>query len=134
MYVCVSYHVCDICVYVCIFSRCENNTLTCESCPLAGVPTTLEPTTIFTTPAPLPYSTAMPEDGCDRAMDLAFLIDGSTALSEEDFAAVKAFVLRVAERFRMGSAHTRATVLLFHNGVKSYGMQVQKWIFRKMVS
>ncbi|KAL2092953.1 hypothetical protein ACEWY4_010265 [Coilia grayii] len=118
---------------LCKICRCENNTLTCESCPLAGVPTTLEPTTIFTTPAPLPYSTAMPEDGCDRAMDLAFLIDGSAALSEEDFAAVKAFVLRVAERFRMGSAHTRATVLLFHNGVKSYGMQVQKWIFRKMV-
>lgn len=66
-------------------------------------------------------------------MDLAFLVDGSSALSEEDFGLIKLFILRVVERFRMGSAHTRATVLLFHSGVKSYDMQVQKWIFKKMV-
>lgn len=75
----------------------------------------------------------MPEDACDRVMDLAFLVDGSSALSEEDFGLVKLFILGVADRFRMGSAHTRATVLLFHSGVKSYDMQVQKWIFKKMV-
>lgn len=66
-------------------------------------------------------------------MDLAFLVDGSSSLSEEDFSLVKLFILGVVERFRMGSAHTRATVLLFHSGVKSYDMQVQKWIFKKMV-
>lgn len=66
-------------------------------------------------------------------MDLAFLVDGSSSLSEEDFGLVKLFILDVVERFRMGSAHTRATVLLFHSGVKSYDMQVQKWIFKKMV-
>ncbi|XP_031420651.2 von Willebrand factor, partial [Clupea harengus] len=119
---------------LCKICRCENNTLTCASCPPTGLPTTtLSPTTLFTTPAPLLFSTAMPEDACDRAMDLAFLVDGSTQLSEEDFGVVKTFILGVVERFRMGSAHTRATMLLFHSGVKSYDMQVQKWIFRKMV-
>lgn len=119
---------------LCKICRCENNTLTCEPCPASGgTTTTMAPTTLFTSPAPLLYSTAMPDDGCDRAMDLAFLVDGSKSLSEEDFAAVKAFIFSVADRFRMGSAHTRATILQFHSGVKSYDMQVQKWIFRKMV-
>lgn len=66
----------------------------------------------------------MPEGLCDRAMDLAFLLDGSEALSEEEFEAAKEYILGVVERFRMGSAHTRATVLLYHSGVKTYDLQV----------
>uniref|UniRef100_A0A672PHD4 von Willebrand factor n=1 Tax=Sinocyclocheilus grahami TaxID=75366 RepID=A0A672PHD4_SINGR len=119
-------HLCQIC-------HCESNTLTCGPCPVTGFASTLTPTTVSNTPTPLPFSTPVPADACDRAMDLAFLVDGSSALSEEDFGLVKLFILRVVERFRMGSAHTRATVLLFHSGVKSYDMQVQKWIFKKMV-
>ncbi|XP_053356531.1 von Willebrand factor [Clarias gariepinus] len=119
-------HLCQIC-------HCEENTLTCGPCPLLGPTSTLSPDTDFTTPTPFPFSTPVPEDACDRAMDLAFLVDGSSSLSEEDFKLVKLFILGVVERFRMGSAHTRATVLLFHSGVKSYDMQVQKWIFKKMV-
>ncbi|MCJ8733665.1 hypothetical protein PDJAM_G00226260 [Pangasius djambal] len=119
-------HLCQIC-------HCEENTLTCGPCLLSGPTSTLSPVTSFTTPPPFPFSTAVPEDACDRAMDLAFLVDGSSNLSEEDFGLVKLFILGVVERFRMGSAHTRATVLLFHSGVKSYTMQVQKWIFKKMV-
>lgn len=68
----------------------------------------------------------MPEGTCDRAMDLAFLLDGSEALSEEEFGTTKEFILGVVERFRMGSAHTRATVLLYHSGVKTYDLQVDK--------
>lgn len=119
-----------MCVCV-VFSHCESNTLTCGPCPVTGLTSTLAPTTV--TPTPLPFSTPVPADACDRAMDLAFLVDGSSALSEDDFSMIKLFILRVVERFRMGSAHTRATVLLFHSGVKSYDMQVQKWIFKKMV-
>nr|XP_023655901.1 von Willebrand factor [Paramormyrops kingsleyae] len=117
---------------LCQICHCENNNLTCEMCP-AELPNTVAPTSPLTTPSPLSFSTAVPEGACDRAMDLAFLVDGSSALTEEDFRAVKHFILTVVERFRMGSAHTRATVLLFHSGVKSNEMQVQKWIFRKMV-
>lgn len=68
----------------------------------------------------------MPEGMCDRAMDLAFLLDGSAALSEEEFQTTKEFILGVVERFRMGSAHTRATVLLYHSGVKTYDLQVDR--------
>lgn len=107
--------------------------MTCGPCPLSGPTSTLSPITGFTTPTPFPFSTPVPEDACDRAMDLAFLVDGSSFLSEEDFSLVKLFILGVVDRFRMGSAHTRATVLLFHSGVKSYDMQVQKWLFKKMV-
>ncbi|XP_056621756.1 von Willebrand factor [Triplophysa dalaica] len=115
-------HLCQIC-------HCESNTMTCTPCPATGFASTLAPTT----PTPMPFSTPVPADACDRAMDLAFLVDGSSALSEEDFSLIKLFILRVVERFRMGSAHTRATILVFHSGVKSYNMQVQKWIFKKMV-
>lgn len=70
----------------------------------------------------------MPEGTCDRAMDLAFLLDGSEALTEDEFQATKEFILGVVERFRMGSAHTRATVLLYHSGVKTYDLQVDNCI------
>ncbi|MEQ2175537.1 hypothetical protein GOODEAATRI_018845 [Goodea atripinnis] len=70
---------------------------------------------------------------CDRAMDLAFLLDGSQALTEDEFLASKEFIFRVVERFRMGSAHTRATVLLYHSGVKTYDLQVQKRLFKKIL-
>uniref|UniRef100_A0A8C7N5N4 von Willebrand factor n=1 Tax=Oncorhynchus kisutch TaxID=8019 RepID=A0A8C7N5N4_ONCKI len=100
----------------CQICHCENNTLSCEVCAL------LDTVALYTTPAGLTtptaqaVSTVMPEGSCDRAMDLAFLLDGSAALSEEDFLSVKQFILSVVDRFRMGSAHTRATVLLYHSG------------------
>ncbi|KAM6960602.1 von Willebrand factor [Aplochiton taeniatus] len=117
----------------CQICHCENNTLSCEVCPAPDAVASTTPSPGTTTPTALPFSTLMPEGTCDRAMDLAFLLDGSTALSEEEFQAAKEFVLRVVERFRMGSAHTRATVLLFHSGVKTYDLQVQKWLFKKTV-
>ncbi|XP_068596007.1 von Willebrand factor [Brachionichthys hirsutus] len=116
----------------CKICHCENNTLNCEACTsfTTTTPTPPPPYSTFTT---LPFTTLIPEDACDRAMDLAFLLDGSKALSEDEFQATKDFILGVVERFRMGSAHTRATVLLYHSGVKTYDLQVQKWLFKKTV-
>jgi len=108
---------------VCVFfygSHCENNTLHCEDCGTTspGFYTTAAPVT-------LPFSTAFPESRCDRAMDLAFLVDGSKALSEGDFQKVKEFIMGVVDQFRMGSAHTRATVLpYFASGVTASNLQV----------
>lgn len=90
--------------------------------------TTPTPTPAYATSTTQPFTTLMPEGTCDRAMDLAFLLDGSEALSEDEFQATKEFILGVVERFRMGSAHTRATVLLYHSGVKTYDLQVDKHI------
>ncbi|XP_076589526.1 von Willebrand factor [Chaetodon auriga] len=117
----------------CKICHCDNNTLTCEVCTSFTVFTTPTPTPAFATSTTLPFTTLMPEGTCDRAMDLAFLLDGSEALSEDEFQTTKEFILGVVERFRMGSAHTRATVLLYHSGVKTYDLQVQKWLFKKTV-
>ncbi|XP_064878243.1 LOW QUALITY PROTEIN: von Willebrand factor [Oncorhynchus nerka] len=117
----------------CQICHCENNTLSCEVCALLDTVASYTTPAGLTTPTAQPVSTVMPEGSCDRAMDLAFLLDGSAALSEEDFLSVKQFILSVVDRFRMGSAHTRATVLLYHSGVKTYDMQVQKWLFKKTV-
>ncbi|KAM8861778.1 von Willebrand factor [Synchiropus picturatus] len=113
----------------CKICHCNNNTLSCEDC--ASITAITTPSPAFST---MPsFTTQMPEGTCDRAMDLAFLLDGSAALSEDGFQAAKKFILRVVDRFRMGSAHTRATVLLYHSGVKTDNLQVQKWLFKKIV-
>ncbi|GAA6225493.1 von Willebrand factor-like [Lates japonicus] len=117
----------------CKICHCENNTVSCEVCTSLDTFTTPTPTPTYATFTTLPFTTLMPEGTCDRAMDLAFLLDGSEALSEEEFEAAKQYILGVVERFRMGSAHTRATVLLYHSGVKTYDLQVQKWLFKKTV-
>ncbi|XP_034734682.1 von Willebrand factor isoform X2 [Etheostoma cragini] len=117
----------------CKICHCDNNTLSCEVCASSAIFTTPTPTPAYATHTTLPFTTVMPEGTCDRAMDLAFLLDGSEALSEDEFQATKEFILGVVERFRMGSAHTRATVLLYHSGVKTYDLQVQKWLFKKTV-
>lgn len=112
---------CCFCLYQ---SHCENNSLSCEDCTSLKTFSTPTPTPSYGTFTTMPFSTLMPEGTCDRAMDLAFLLDGSEALSEDEFQATKEFILGVVERFRMGSAHTRATVLLYHSGVKTYDLQV----------
>ncbi|XP_056137639.1 von Willebrand factor isoform X2 [Lampris incognitus] len=117
----------------CKICHCEDNVLSCEVCNHSDMFSTHAPTSPPITSTAPPFSTMMPTGTCDRAMDLAFLLDGSAALGEDEFEKVKEFILAVVERFRMGSAHTRATVLLFHSGVKTYDLQVQKWLFKKTV-
>ncbi|KAG7271057.1 hypothetical protein CRUP_037956 [Coryphaenoides rupestris] len=119
------------------WSHCENNTLRCEDC---GFPESLPtprtasigfPTTAAA-PTSLPFSTTFTESRCDRAMDLAFLVDGSKALSKGDFQKVKEFIMGVVDNFRMGSAHTRAVILPYlARGVTASNLQVQKWLFKK---
>ncbi|KAF7224520.1 von Willebrand factor isoform X2 [Nothobranchius furzeri] len=117
----------------CKICHCENNYLSCEDCTSFSMFSPPTPTPTYGAFTTLAFTTLMPEGTCDRAMDLAFLLDGSQTLSENEFQATKMFILGVVERFRMGSAHTRATVLLYHSGVKTYELQVQKWLFKKTV-
>ncbi|XP_054631168.1 von Willebrand factor isoform X2 [Dunckerocampus dactyliophorus] len=114
----------------CKICHCDNNTLACKACNAATIAPLTVPSPTITS---LPMTTMIPEETCDRAMDLAFLLDASAALSESEFEATKNFILGVIERFRMGSAHTRATVLLYQSGVKTSDLQVQKWLFKKIV-
>ncbi|MEQ2202505.1 hypothetical protein XENOCAPTIV_004254 [Xenoophorus captivus] len=125
----------DLCpnVFFSYKSHCENNTPSCEDCTSLSMFSTPTPTPSYGTFTTLPFTTLMPTGMCDRAMDLAFLLDGSQALTEDEFLASKEFIFRVVERFRMGSAHTRATVLLYHSGVKTYDLQVQKRLFKKIL-
>ncbi|XP_061679970.1 von Willebrand factor isoform X2 [Syngnathoides biaculeatus] len=114
----------------CKICHCEYNMLTCEACTTLPTAAPTLPSTTFTT---IPIPTIMPEWMCDRAMDLVFLLDGSMALTEAEFQDVKNFILHVVGQFRMGSAHTRAAVLLYFAKVKPNELQVQKWLFKKTV-
>ncbi|MGH0133630.1 UNVERIFIED_CONTAM: hypothetical protein FKN15_075999 [Acipenser sinensis] len=118
---------------LCQICHCEGNNLSCKFCPLELV-TTLAPTTLpVTTSYRDLVTTPVPENVCSRMMDLAFMVDGSSSLTEDDFETVKDFIINVAEQFRMGAAYTRMTVMQFHTGIKSYEMQVQKPVFKKVV-
>uniref|UniRef100_UPI00398F30FB von Willebrand factor n=1 Tax=Pristiophorus japonicus TaxID=55135 RepID=UPI00398F30FB len=68
---------------------------------------------------PKPISTLPPEpiviiDGCHRAMELAFLIDGSKSFSKKQFEDVKQFVLAMMEQMQIGQSNIRVAVLQFH--------------------
>uniref|UniRef100_A0A673AEI1 von Willebrand factor n=1 Tax=Sphaeramia orbicularis TaxID=375764 RepID=A0A673AEI1_9TELE len=139
---CVDPSKCQVCIHEGQRISHGNKVILNHDCITHLSVTTCSSVILFTTPTPTPswatyttqpFTTLMPEGNCDRAMDLAFLLDGSEALSEDEFQATKEFILGVVERFRMGSAHTRATVLLYHSGVKTYDLQVQKWLFKKTV-
>ncbi|XP_028664014.2 von Willebrand factor [Erpetoichthys calabaricus] len=117
---------------LCKICHCQGNYLKCELCPVE-LSSTVAPEAPLTTPYMVLSTTPVPESACSKMMDLAFMVDGSSSLSEEDFEVVKQFILNVVEQFRMGPTYTRVTVLQFYSGIKSYGLQVHKSVFKKMV-
>ncbi|KAL4660705.1 von Willebrand factor isoform X1 [Arapaima gigas] len=65
--------------------------------------TTLAPTAPTTTLTLLPFSTPVPEDSCDHAMDLAFVVDGSAVLTEEEFEVVKSDTMHAFDCYPVSS-------------------------------
>uniref|UniRef100_A0A674GH51 von Willebrand factor n=1 Tax=Taeniopygia guttata TaxID=59729 RepID=A0A674GH51_TAEGU len=94
---------------------CEGKNLTCVDCE----PT--EDTLTLTTPIPeedieLPASAY----SCSKMMDLAFLIDGSNKLSEEDFEQLKTFIIGVMKRLHISQKKIRVSVLVYRAGPTIY--------------
>lgn len=57
---------------------------------------------------------------CSKLLDLVFLLDGSSKLSEADFETLKAFVVGVMERLRISQKHIRVAVVEYHDGSHAY--------------
>ncbi|GAB0177352.1 von Willebrand factor [Grus japonensis] len=94
---------------------CEGKNLTCVACE--PVEDTLTPTT----PAPeedieLPPS----EYSCSKMMDLAFLIDGSNKLSEEDFEQLKTFITGMMKKLHISQKKIRVSILVYRAGPTIY--------------
>ncbi|KAM9313180.1 von Willebrand factor [Gastrophryne carolinensis] len=97
--------------------HCEQQTLQCEPCkgevrfttkptPTEFVPTSEEeeePTVI-----PGTYT-------CEKAMDLIFVVDGSSKLSKSEFDIVKDFIISILEKIRISQKRIRVSVVQYHS-------------------
>ncbi|XP_051890123.1 von Willebrand factor [Pristis pectinata] len=72
------------------------------------------------TPEPIPTMTEETieiVDGCQRVMELAFLIDGSNSFSKKEFEDVKKFVLSMMEQMQIGQSNIRVAMIQFHSSI-----------------
>ncbi|XP_029060196.1 von Willebrand factor isoform X1 [Monodon monoceros] len=107
----------------CQICHCDGVSLTCEACREPGglvVPPTEGPVDLTT-----PYVDDTPEPPlhdffCSKLLDLVFLLDGSSKLSEADFEMLKAFVVGVMERLHISQKRIRVAVVEYHDGSHAY--------------
>ncbi|XP_032850933.2 von Willebrand factor isoform X2 [Tyto alba] len=94
---------------------CEGKNLTCIACE--PVEDTLTPTTPATEEdIELPPS----EYSCSKMMDLAFLMDGSNKLSEEDFEQLKTFIIGMMKKLHISQKKIRVSILVYRAGPTIY--------------
>uniref|UniRef100_H0WT68 von Willebrand factor n=1 Tax=Otolemur garnettii TaxID=30611 RepID=H0WT68_OTOGA len=107
----------------CQICHCDGVNFTCEHCQQPGglqVPPTEAPvgtTTPYVEDTPEP---PMHDFFCSRLLDLVFLLDGSSKLSEAEFGVLKAFVVGMMERLYISQKRVRVAVVEFHDGSHSY--------------
>ncbi|XP_029453126.1 von Willebrand factor [Rhinatrema bivittatum] len=106
----------------CQSCHCEGNRLLCETCV---IPATLLPTPAATelplSPTPEEIDN-VPSDKyyCSKMMDLAFLVDGSSKLSENEFETVKTFIVSMMEKLHISQKRIRVAVIQYHSGSHLY--------------
>ncbi|XP_073079394.1 von Willebrand factor isoform X1 [Manis javanica] len=107
----------------CQICHCDGINLTCEACRDPGglvIPPTEGPVS-FTTP----YVEDTPEPPlhdvyCSKLLDLVFLLDGSSKLSEAEFEVLKVFVVDMMERLHISQKWIRVAVVEYHDGSHAY--------------
>jgi integrin beta 3 len=57
---------------------------------------------------------------CSKLLDLVFLLDGSSKLSEAEFEVLKAFVVSMMERLHISQKRIRVAVVEYHDGSHAY--------------
>lgn len=94
---------------------CEGKNLSCVSCePVEEVLT-------LTTPAPEEDREFAPSEySCSKMMDLAFLVDGSNKLSEEDFEQLKTFIAGMMKKLHISQKKIRVSILVYRAGPTIY--------------
>ncbi|XP_009511474.2 von Willebrand factor [Phalacrocorax carbo] len=94
---------------------CEGKNLTCVACE--PVEDTLTPTT----PVPEEDIELTPSEySCSKMMDLAFLMDGSNKLSEEDFEQLKTFITGMMKKLHISQKKIRVSILVYRAGPTIY--------------
>ncbi|XP_013803060.1 von Willebrand factor [Apteryx mantelli] len=94
---------------------CEGKNLTCVACK------TVEEILIPTTSAPEEDIEQAPSEySCSKMMDLAFLMDGSNKLSEEDFEQLKTFITGMMKELHISQKKIRVSILVYRAGPTIY--------------
>ncbi|XP_058511785.1 von Willebrand factor [Ochotona princeps] len=107
----------------CQICHCDSVNLTCEACQEPGglvVPPTdvpARPTTPYVEDTPEP---PLHNFYCSKLLDLVFLLDGSSQLSEAEFEVLKAFVVSMMERLHISQKRIRVAVVEYHDGSHAY--------------
>uniref|UniRef100_G1LY23 von Willebrand factor n=1 Tax=Ailuropoda melanoleuca TaxID=9646 RepID=G1LY23_AILME len=107
----------------CQICHCEGVNLTCEACREPGglvVPPTEGPvasTTEYVEDTPEP---PLHDFYCSKLLDLVFLLDGSSKLSEDEFQVLKVFVVGMMERLHISQKRIRVAVVEYHDGSHAY--------------
>ncbi|NXC45571.1 VWF factor, partial [Penelope pileata] len=94
---------------------CEGKNLSCVPCePVEEI---LTPTT----PAPEEDIELAPSEySCSKMMDLAFLMDGSNKLSENDFEQLKTFITGMMKKLHISQKKIRVSILVYRAGPTIY--------------
>ncbi|XP_060109795.1 von Willebrand factor [Heteronotia binoei] len=101
-------------VQLCQSCHCEGRNLTCHACNPGETTETLPLTTIP------PEDQVTREYSCSKMMDLAFLMDGSNKLSENDFEQLKAFIIGMMEKLHISQKRIRVSILEYRTGSHIY--------------
>ncbi|KAM4676803.1 von Willebrand factor [Discoglossus pictus] len=103
----------------CQLCHCEGQNLQCKTCEVERTTTTA--TTFLPeelTPTPETINGGVYD--CNKILDLVFLVDGSSKLSENEFEVVKAFIISVLEKIHISEKKVRVSVLQYSNMVHKY--------------
>ncbi|XP_053574707.1 von Willebrand factor [Bombina bombina] len=106
-------HRCQLC-------HCEGQNLQCNKCKVEHL--TTQATTILPeeiTPTPEPEVIDESTFFCSKILDLLFLIDGSSKLSENDFEVVKNFIVGFLEKIYISEKRIRVSVLQYHTAIQT---------------
>ncbi|KAG9491060.1 hypothetical protein GDO78_006427 [Eleutherodactylus coqui] len=103
---------------LCQQCHCEEQNLKCSACEVHTA--TTSPPPVEPTPEPTPYEedegTVAPGTyNCEKAMDLVFLVDGSSKLSPTQFEIVKEFIVSIMEKIRISQKRIRVSVIQYNS-------------------
>lgn len=107
-----------------VSSQCLDQTLQCIPCPIDHSIDHITKTNSSTQETP-PEEEEEEEEvpvppgtyNCEKAMDLVFLVDGSSKLSEAEFEIVKDFIVSILEKIRISQKRIRVSVVQYHSNL-----------------
>ncbi|KAM4748779.1 von Willebrand factor [Rhinophrynus dorsalis] len=98
----------------CQTCHCQGRDLQCTTCE-ANILTTPATTILPEDITPTPEEVDTGKYDCNKMMDLAFFVDGSSKLSKEEFEVVKSFIVGILEKIHISQKNIRVSVVQYYS-------------------